>query len=693
MGTMNKLRENTGIVLWILVFAFGVIWVLQDSGGLDAVGQQNPDGSVIVVDGEPITMEEYSGVVEQQVQRFQQSGREMTPQVREQIETSVYDGLIQQHLVEREMNRLGITVSDDEVRNMITGPNPHPMIQRAFTGEDGTFDPNSVQAFLSNPANEPQLVQIENTLRQQRRTEKLTALLGAAVHVTDEDVTDEYRRRNRTANAEYVALPFASVPNGAVEVTDDDLQAFYDEHREDYKRENTYTLSYAALEKKSTKEDSAQVTSDLEALRSDLAEAENDSLFLASEASEQPYSSDYVTPDQMDAAVASAVFDSLEAGKVVGPVYGGGLVHLVKIEDVQPAAKTFVRARHILLRADSVGDALLQRAQSLKDSLEAGADFAALAREVSDDGSAAQGGDLGWFGPGQMAPPFEEAAFGAEPGEIVGPVTTRFGVHLIQVEARTDQQARIADLAYSLQPSVASLNETRNTLENLSVYADEGRDFGTVAEQEGLTVQEATVQQADPFTVPGLGPSRSIERFATTAEVGDISEVIELDDQFVVLRLDATRPEGYRPLEEVQAEIRPQVLREKKLAVQQEKLAEALEQNGFEGLAAAVGAQQRTQTGINFSTQQVPGLGNDPIFVGTVMGLDQGQTSRAVAGQNAAFVARVTEVNEPSEITEAQRTQIRQQLVQQRRQQIQQEWITALRNEAEIEDNRALYNL
>ena len=178
--------------------------------------------------------------------------------------------------------------------------------------------------------------------------------------------------------------------------------------------------------------------------------------------------------------------------------------------------------------------------------------------------------------------------------------------------------------------------------------------------------------------------------FLEESQEGAISEVIELDDRFLVMHVTDIQEEGYRSFEEVRSEIRPRVLTQKKREVQVRRLQRAYENTSFEQLPEALGVELRTATDVTRSTRVIPTLGQAPKFVGTVLGLGQGETSPVVEGETGAFVARVTSRTEPdpSQITQTQRQSIRQSLTQQRQQQLSSEWIAALRESADIVDNR-----
>ncbi|GIV59805.1 MAG: peptidylprolyl isomerase [Rhodothermaceae bacterium] len=694
MGVMNKMRENTGVVLWILVIAFGVIWVLQDAGTFDVVG--NLGNRLGSVDGDIITVEEYQQAVQAQLDAYQrQSGGEVPPQIADRIRDQVFDQIVENRLREKEMKRLGIDVSDQELVDMVLGDDPHPLIKLYFGDGQGGVDRAALESFLANPDANASWIQLENILRAQRRQEKLDNLITATVRIPEAELRNEYLRRNRKVDTRFVALRYAALPDDSVQVTDRDLRNYYNEHREDFRRERSYTLLYVTLPKVPTAGDTAAVVNDLQSLREAFARTDNDSLFLARNGSERPFTDAYFRRDELDEALAEAVFDDPRPGELIGPIFSGDLVHLVKILDVRPAEETAVRARHILFRAPE-GDAearaeARRQAMDVRRALLRGADFAEMARQHSADGTRARGGDLGWFGPGRMVEPFEQAAFNARVGEIVGPVETQFGYHLIQVTERADKEVKLADLALRIRTSIATLNEIQETLGDVQYFAGESGDFRAEAERAGLEVRTVQVQ-ADQQFIPGIGNSTTLRNFLERAEPGDVSDVIELDEQFVVVQLETVTPEGYRPFEEVRAQIEPRVKNQKKAAIQSRRLREALAAHGFDGLAAALpGAIEQTATGLSYQSVTVPGLGREPAFVGTALALNEGDVSDVIEGNNAAFVLQVTRVEEPPAPTAADLEQLRTTLLRQRQNLVRNQWITALREEADITDNRRFF--
>ena len=451
MGAMNTLRQNTGVILWILVISFGVIWTLQDSDVFSAMNQ--PNRNVATVNGAPIQYEDYQRILQRQRERFQQQlGGDLNPQMQSRMREQAYTQVVNQQLLQQEMKRLGISVTDAEIEEMVFGENPHPLIRRQFADSTGQINYQLLQNLAQDPQRKQQWLKIEQFLRRQRRQQKMNSLVQATIQVSEQDVQNYYRRQNSSASARYVSLRYARVPDDSISISESDLRSYYQNNKEDFKREKTVTLEYATTTKQATAEDSSNIVSDLNERREGFVTTENDSLFLLNNASDNEYSSEYQTPDQMNKRVADSVYANPDPGRIVGPVFGGGQAHLLKIRDLRPADTEYAHARHILLKTDRENPELMGRLQAVRDSIESGtASFAEMARTYSDDQSASQGGDLGWFTQGSMVDAFGDAVFDAAPGSLVGPIRSEFGYHLIRVEARASQAVQVSDLAYNLK--------------------------------------------------------------------------------------------------------------------------------------------------------------------------------------------------------------------------------------------------
>ena len=692
MGTMNRMRENTGIVLWILVLSFGGLWVLQDSGVFETIGA-NPLAAVIVVDGDEITLEQYNRQLEAQLEQIrQQTGETVLPQQLEVQRERAFNALVENTLRVHEMDRLGVSVSNTEVMELITGENPHEIIRLYFSNDAGGVNRALLQSVIEDPEQEPLWLQIEEYVRLDRRSKKFDALTASTVRVSEVDIEDYYNLEARSATAEFFFLRYADIPDDSVSIEDRDLRRYYNDNREDYRTERLYSIQIATISKEPNSQDTLAVMRELERLRPGLEASENDSLFVAQSGSETPWSSAWTSPADVGPVLATALFESgdISAGQVLGPFQVGNQVQIVKVVDVRPAEETNVRARHILARLDENNLAAARvKINEVRQRLDSGEDFAAVARQVSDDpGSGQNGGDLGWFGPGAMVAPFEDAAFAARDGVLVGPVETQFGMHLIEVTHRASQDLQLATISFTLDASVATLNAIEESLEDLKYYAEEEGDFTAEAQRRGIALLPMQVQE-DQISLPQIGITRSVPTFLKTARVGDISPVIELDEISIVVHVTAIEEEGYELLEEVEGSVMNRTLLEKKRILQVERLRAAYAEGGFDGLAEALGIPAQTAPVISFEQSIVSGIGRDYEFVGTVLGLAVGEDSGVIEGENGAYVVRTTAINEPVPISDSERDRLRSEITRRQEMDMRREWINTLREAADIQDLRS----
>lgn len=681
---MTKMRESTGAVIGILVFAFGGLWVLQDSGVFDVIGRGADGRTIATVNGEQISGELFNNAVNQQVQYYQQQGQEVTPAVRAQIENQVYEALVDNALREAEMDRLGIDVTDEEVFALITGPNPDPVIAQYFPDGAGGVDRSLLAQIVEDPAYAADLNALEEQVRRNRREAKLSALITASARVTAGEVDLEHSRRGRRASAQVIGLRYADVSDDAVSVTEAELKDYYNANRADYERDRTFFVDFVGFPKTASAEDSARAISELQAVKAGLVAAADPVTYARTQSFGAPAEAAFVPAAQMPAALAAAVYANVTEGRVVGPVVAGEEALLVKITGTRPAeGGETIRARHILLPLGQE-----DRARALKTRIEnGGITFEAAARQYSTDQSnAPAGGDLGYFGRGRMVPAFEQAVFAAPVGQIVGPVETSFGFHLIRVEGKATQEAEIVQIA---RPVRGDYDRIRERAEDFQVFTlEENRNFNEAAAEAGLQTTQVSVTEANPI-VPGLQVGRPLVRWLRTASEGDLSEPFDADDQFVVVKLLETQEAGPQPFEEVRDQVEAIVLTEKKKAVQVERMREALAgASSMSAIAAQAGVPLQTVEAVTMNNPTLQGFGQEPRAVGAIFGISTDRRSGVIEGQNAAFVVRPTSFLEPDALTDEGRTQLREQLLGRKRQRLIQQWTESLRDAADIEDFR-----
>ncbi|RNC83885.1 MAG: hypothetical protein ED557_08935 [Balneola sp.] len=298
MGVMTKFRDNTGIILWILIGSFGLLWVIMDvydpnalSAGPSTLGSVN---------GEPISLEEYNQRVQYYSTAYtQQTGASMTAETRAIYETQVWEDLVSATLLEQKMDELGITVTDGEVLEMAYGDNPDPLIYQYFAREDGSIDRFAVENVLASGDYTQEAIAIELQLRQKRRQDKLRNFITAGIQVTDQDVEKEFKRRNSFAEFSFIRFPFNEVDEAEVVTSDNDLRSYYEENKERYKQEESYRARLVSFSTLPTSQDTTEILEEVAGLSNSFAATDNDSLFLIRQQSITPYTNVFVNRDEI----------------------------------------------------------------------------------------------------------------------------------------------------------------------------------------------------------------------------------------------------------------------------------------------------------------------------------------------------------------------------------------------------------
>ena len=684
-GMMNTIRERAGgVMVGVLVVAFGGLWALQDSGAFDNVGA-GPDARVIGrVDGDAIDGELFNRARDQQLDAYQAQGLPVSSALTRQVEDQVFQSFVDNAIVEREMDRFGVEVTDEEVFALITGDNPDPLIAQVFPDGNGGVDRAALQQVVEDPQFGEQLQAIEEQVRRNRRQAKLAALVTATARVTPGEVEAAFIRQNRRANAQFVALRYADVPDDQVEVSDRDLQSYYRDNEADFERPETYSLEYVAFDKTPTAADSSRATDELQGFAAGFRTAEDPVSYARRNSFGGAVDPEFVGAGNLPSELATAIYSNLTEGRVVGPVVAGDQAILARITGVRDGDETAVKARHILLPENAE-----QIARQLRDRIEGGVvTFEQAAREQSvDESNKAQGGDLGWFGRGRMVSEFEDAAFSAPLNTVIGPIKSQFGWHLIRVEDRSSQEVEVVQIS---RPVEADFNRVIEEAQDFAAFLDlEDRDFTEEAQERGIAPTE--IQVTEDGQIPGLDVGRDFFRFLRTAPNGRVSEPLDAGTSFIVARLTERTEAGPAPFEEVADQVRNAVLLERKREVQSAALEAALgSASSLSALASAVGTELTDAQDLSMERPVMPTFGVEPRAVGAAFGLRPGQRSGVIEGDQAAFVVRTTALmgGTPGELTAETRTALQDELLQRKRQRVLQAWLAGLRDEAEIEDFR-----
>jgi len=348
---------------------------------------------------------------------------------------------------------------------------------------------------------------------------------------------------------------------------------------------------------------------------------------------------------------------------------------------------------------------VLREAAEILERLRSGDEFAALANDYSlDPGNIGpdgqgRGGDLGWFGRGGMVKPFEEAAFGADAGDIVGPVESNFGYHIIWIREKrlTDDKEEV--LASHILLKVNMGPTTSENIRNQAVqFSFDIEDYGFNRALEMNTIEAISFQPLFDNTtfLPGFGYFLSPVRFAFDGKIDDVSEILESDRSFAIFRLDSVVTAGTRPYQEVNSQIRNQLKVEKQQA-SAESLADSVYRNiaggaSLEAVAHEDGKVELVGPVTAKLNGTFQGIGRSTALIGALLASEPGDILGPVELGRGYAIIKLEDSDEFDSIDwEVKKSLLRRDLQTQHENQAIASWLQKIRNEADIEDNRKYY--
>lgn len=356
----------------------------------------------------------------------------------------------------------------------------------------------------------------------------------------------------------------------------------------------------------------------------------------------------------------------------------------VKMPDV-PSRDDTTEARNLIER-------LVQRARN-------GEDFAALAKEYSEDASNAdKGGDLGWFGRGRMVKPFDEAAFNAKTGQIVGPVLTQFGYHAILIKgSRTkdgEREINASHILIKIERSPETLDDLRTRAEG---FQEEARQSGFEEAAKVYNLQIDTVKRVMREGIdPVLGNNRAAREFLFNRPKGEISPAYNVRDGIVVFKSLKLTKAGYRSFDDVKMMLTREVyyqLQFEQAGIVADKIYKKAKENNNIGPALVDNNYRLTEVPREFTIDSfVPNVGRDYAFTAAAFALEPGTFSKPVKGERGYYIILTRKKSVPDDAQwQSAKDEYIKQYSQKRQQAIFSQWIKVKRDEANIQDYRYLY--
>jgi parvulin-like peptidyl-prolyl isomerase len=571
---LQQLRNNTKTILWVVVVAFVVsifaVWGMnQRSGGAGPDEESNVLGSV---DGIELTRQMYSNTWQELYNNIRmQRGEDVRLSDTEayMLSEQAWETMIQKVLIAREIENYGIVVTDGELVSFLRR-NPHPTLRQMFTGEDGQFDYQAYLQALSNP--DADWTELERWGRSVLPELKLETMLSAQVHVSDRQIRDRFQRQNTRMQARYVRIPFIE-EEPPYEPTDAEIQALYEEKKDDFKLPETRSIRMIRIEKAATDIDELDVFEQMTELREeiiggyDFAEAamqESDDFNTARSGGDLGWFARGV----MDSVFTEVAF-SQEPGQVSEPVRTTFGYHLIRTDEkTVEEGEEKVKASHILMRVEPGYDTIDSLRTLITD----------LRELIGERGLETSAGDMGLeliepepFQQGAFIkdhgylPRIVNFAFGHDVGKISGTIETEQYVYIVEVTGITPETAMpledVREQLVSRIRSDRSVELTREKADEIRAAAVTGGDLEAAAHSFDLEVRETT-----PFTVdqsiPEIGMGTGFGPAAYELQTGRISPPIKGNADFFIIQVTDRQPGAPTELTAQRQEILQQLRQE-----------------------------------------------------------------------------------------------------------------------------------
>ena len=704
MAILNSIRKR-GVFLIIIIalalFSFILADVIRNGG----FSSEKSLTTVATINGESLTRDIFMKQVELTQRNLGENGTTA------QAMNLVWDRELRNVLQQQQYDALGLTAHKEQLEQSLQmGLASNP----TFQDTDGMYSPLKVQQYIANvkatnPTAYQQWLDYENNLKSSALQTIYYNMIKAGMRSTLAEGEQEYRYQNDKINMQYVYVPYTSIPDAEVSVTDSEIEAYIRKNAADYEQSPQVDLQFVSFSEAPSDEDIAEAESAITSLLKDREvynsnikateilkglESTQDYQNFINDNSDVPFQDRYFFKSDIPEAIAEDLFATPLNG-IYGPYTLGDNNNISKVIGITQMPDS-VQSRHILIRYQGsfrASDAITRSkedAQSMADSIarvlkRSRSKFEALAKTLSDDKSNSDnGGDLGYVGPGKMTKDFNDFIFDNKTGTL-GVVETEFGFHVVEVQQQKNKQKamKFATISKEIEASEKTLNEVFANASRFELAAQKG-DFSQIAKEQELAVKPVNKIGALDASIPGIGNNRSIVNwaFGEDASVGDVKRFSILDG-YVIVQLTRKSPKGLMSIAEASSLVLPKL----RNAYKAKQIMANISGDDLEAIASSQGVTVQNATAITMAAPTIPGAGAEPEVVGAAFAKAAGETTGLIAGEKGVFKVRVTAVNNApaldnyasfakqlnSAVTPAINTKVYQ----------------ALKNAADIQDNRA----
>ena len=668
MTTLQRIR-NHGVILLVVVGVAMLAFILGDFLNSGSSFFNRSRENVAVIAGHKVHYTEYEAAKDQltEVYKIESGSNDINEEMTLQIRNQVWQMLLMDYTLQEQADEIGMDVTAEELSELCIGANPHQLIRqrRAFYDETGNFNRFALINFLNSLAQEPETQEQaanmqqaktywmywENAVRLTHLQEKYVDLLGKLVIANPLDAKYAFEARQTSTDVEFVEQPYFAVADSLITVSDADIKKLYNAQKEQYKRTPNRALVYVSFPIVPSESDYAEVEKLMKSIESDFQTKEDITALVNSNSDVlydgRDYSESTVPAEYKEFAFGKGV----KKGQYTEMTFTDGTYAMARIMDCG------------YTKSDSVKLVLVANGEGTEDV------------------------ELGWYQANELQKNIADPAFAGKKGSQFT-VSTGMGEQTFKIADKSvaTPKVKLAILSRKVTPSSKTYGVLYNEAKQFIVNNGNVELLRQAAQEQGLSVTPAFGLDVNADKVNNLKNSRGIVRWAFEAKEGQLSDVFECGDQFVVAALTEVNEGDYRTLDEVRMELTMQATADKKAEY---LMAQLKDVKTLEEAATLWGVEIQKAENINLASTRMGAAGVEPAVIGAAMALESNSTSAPVKGNVGVYMVRIGEKTvaegELNTETEISNLNMRNSYS------IPYQAIALIEENAEVEDNRARF--
>ncbi len=680
MAIIGKIRQRSGLLLVIIGLALAA-FVLGDLVKNIGKATNFDQSRIALINDEKVATQDFTQRVSEQADIMMRNAKKssLTPEESYQNVMNVWNIVKRETIMRQQMEELGLLqatgnnhipqITMDEYMDNLIGSHPHQEIIRNFSDpKTGQFNPQAVTNFLNyleqgvkskDPKQRQQALEsqaqwdmLKKYIRNDISIKKYNNLLTKAYYLPKALAKADFLDNSVMNKVVYNGAHYRMITDAEAEPTDADYQAYYDEHKNEFKnKKETRKIEYIIWDVRPSTKDIQDLQKQIQDLAKELKTVEKENIpYYINRIGDNRYDSSWVKKGSLSPFIDSAAFVA-EVGSILGPWTENNAYHVARIMD-RSMRPDSMKASHILISyAGAYGATETVKrtkigARSLADSIlnvlkKKPSKFDELVAKSDDPSAKENKGSLGWFADGSMVPQFNKACLEGKKGDIVL-VETNFGFHILRIDdkLKDTQKIKIAKIDLPITFSQETFNKVYSKAIKFAAVNQNYESFDTSSASQGLNVIKGDFTDKLASGIRGIKNSRDVVKwmFADKTNIGTVSNVFDFENKVMVAVLTDIRPEGILPLDAVKDNIKVLVTRDVKARILMDKMKSVTDINDpkmFDGKAD-------TAT-LSFASYSLPNYGPEQNIEGRMAVAEQNKLVGPLKGDQAVFFFDVIE--------------------------------------------------